>query len=79
MQHKSQDQVSVIIFQFLNHFWVRTTLNLIPSVDSFFLIGGCLLGYLTFKDMDRTKGWINLILFYTHRYIRWSINFYTSC
>ena len=44
--------------------------NIIVSVDSFFLIGGCLLGYLTFKDMDRTEGRFNIVLFYVHRYIR---------
>jgi peptidoglycan/LPS O-acetylase OafA/YrhL len=40
------------------------------SVDSFFFMGGCLLTFLTFKELDRVKGRLNVIMFYVHRYIR---------
>ncbi len=60
----------------MDRFLMRVVFNAIPSVDSFFLIGGCLLGYLTFKDMDRNNGKINIPLFYLHRYIRYADNKY---
>jgi len=47
--------------------------NALPSVDSFFLFSGLLVGYLTFKELDRCKGKFNLIMYYVHRYIRLSI------
>lgn len=49
------------------------------SVDSFLFIGATLLSYLLLKDLDKTKGWINLkgplriVLFYVNRYLRISI------
>ena len=46
--------------------------NALIGVDTFFVIGGCLLAYHTMKQLDKTKGgnapmWI---MFYVHRYIR---------
>ena len=51
---------------------MRLILNATVSVDSFFMIGGCLLSYLTLKEIRRLNGgsfkfWI---MFYVHRYIR---------
>ena len=48
------------------------------AVDSFFLVGGCVLAYVTLKEMDRLKetepgvrDWgVFWVLFYVHRYIR---------
>ena len=47
--------------------------NALIGVDTFFVIGGCLLAYHTMKQLDKTKGgnapmWI---MFYVHRYIRY--------
>ena len=46
--------------------------NGLIGVDTFFVVGGCLLSYHTMRELDRTKGgnagmWI---MFYVHRYIR---------
>lgn len=49
---------------------MRVVLNAYPCVDTFFAVGGLLLGYLTFKELDRTGGRLNLLVFYLHRYIR---------
>ena len=43
-----------------------------PSVDTFFMIGACVLTYSTLKQLDKQKGgnfkfWI---MFYVHRYLR---------
>ena len=44
-------------------------------------MGGCLLAYLTLKEMDKTKGWlnekgwINIPMMYIHRYIRYTFSF----
>jgi len=51
-------------------FLYRIVPNALPSVDSFFIIGGCLLTYLKFKELDRTEGKLNIPLFFLHRYIR---------
>ena len=50
----------------------RGVYNGLVSVDSFFVMGGLLLSYLTFKELDKAKGWINLPMVYIHRYIRFS-------
>lgn len=39
------------------------------SVDSFFVITGFLISYLTMKTLDK-EGKLNIPLFYIHRYIR---------
>ncbi len=57
-------------FQMERGFGFRVILNGYPCVDSFFLLSGCLLGFLTFKELDRTKGRLNVLLFYLHRYLR---------
>ena len=44
--------------------------NGFPSVDSFYIMSGLLVGYFTFKELDRTNGKINIFMFYVHRYIR---------
>ena len=42
------------------------------GVDTFFVIGGCLLAFHTMKEMDKTKGGnrVMWLMFYVHRYIR---------
>ena len=49
---------------------MNVILNGFPSVDSFFLISGVLLSYLTLKELEKTRGRISLPLFYIHRYLR---------
>ena len=49
---------------------MRLIFNASTSVDSFFMIGGCLLSYLTLKEVTKQKGgsvkfWI---MYYVHRY-----------
>ena len=48
--------------------------NGFPSVDSFFLVSGTLMAYLTLKEFDRIKGnvWTPVFwpMFYIHRYLR---------
>ena len=40
------------------------------SVDTFFMISGCLVAYLMFKELDKLKGRINFAMLYIHRYLR---------
>ena len=49
---------------------MNALLNGFPSVDSFFLISGVLLSYLTLKELQKTRGRVNIGLFYVHRYLR---------
>ena len=44
--------------------------NALPSVDTFFLIGATLVSYLSFQQLE--KGRFNIVLFYVHRYIRYT-------
>uniref|UniRef100_A0A7M5UX50 Nose resistant-to-fluoxetine protein N-terminal domain-containing protein n=2 Tax=Clytia hemisphaerica TaxID=252671 RepID=A0A7M5UX50_9CNID len=44
--------------------------NSFVSVDSFFLLSGLLVSYLSWKRMDKTNGKINLPMFYIHRFLR---------
>ncbi len=48
-------------------FLFRVIRNPWVAVDSFLLLSGCLLAYLTFKELDRCKGRLNVPLFYLHR------------
>eukprot|EP00094_Tigriopus_californicus_P007785 TCALIF_07497-PA protein Name:"Similar to nrf-6 Nose resistant to fluoxetine protein 6 (Caenorhabditis elegans)" AED:0.02 eAED:0.02 QI:34/1/0.75/1/0.63/0.66/12/0/701 len=56
--------------EFVEPFLFRTILNGYVCVDSFFVLSGVLTAYLTFKELDRNEGWMNVPLFYIHRYIR---------
>ena len=48
----------------------RVVLNGYSCIDSFYLLSGMLVAYLSFRELDRTNGRINWILFYFHRYVR---------
>eukprot|EP00111_Clytia_hemisphaerica_P007343 TCONS_00021359-protein len=54
----------------LNRYTMQTITNAHVSVDTFFLLSGLLVGYLTLKQMDKTKGKINIPMFYLHRFLR---------
>ena len=51
--------------------WFQAITNAYLSVDTFFLLSACLVCYLTMKELDKTKGTINVPLFYIHRYLRY--------
>ena len=51
-------------------FWFQAVDNAFPSVDTFFLMSGCLVTYLMLKELDKSKGRINFPLLYLHRYLR---------
>ena len=57
---------------------IQVILNGFPSVDSFFLISGVLMAYLTLKELDKTCGRVSIPLFYVHRYLRYVIKLYCS-
>ena len=44
--------------------------NATVSVDSFLVLSGLLVSYTLLKELDRSKGRFNLLLFYVHRYLR---------
>ena len=56
-------------------FLFQTVSNAFVSVDTFFLLSGLLVSYLTLKELDRNKGKINIPLFYIHRYLRYATIF----
>ena len=45
--------------------------NAVVSVDTFFLMSGCLVAYLMLKELDKSKGHINFPMMYLHRYLRY--------
>lgn len=49
---------------------METIINATVSVDSFFLMSGLLVSYLLLRELDRTEGKFNILLFYVHRYLR---------
>jgi peptidoglycan/LPS O-acetylase OafA/YrhL len=48
-------------------FAFRAVMNALPSVDSFFLLSGLLVAYMTLKELDRCRGKFNLVIYYLHR------------
>eukprot|EP00057_Strongylocentrotus_purpuratus_P001394 XP_001198703.2 PREDICTED: nose resistant to fluoxetine protein 6 [Strongylocentrotus purpuratus] len=55
---------------FLKSFPAQAILNAFPSVDSFFVLSGLLLTYITLGRMSRSDGRIPWAMFYFHRYWR---------
>lgn len=49
---------------------MMAVLNGTLSVDTFFVMGGFLVAYNLLKIYDKTKGKLNLFMFYLHRYLR---------
>ena len=64
---------------FLNTYSMQAITNSFVTVDTFFLISGTLMAYLTFKEFDKIKGnvWTPVFwpMFYIHRYLRYDISF----
>ncbi|XP_037708397.1 nose resistant to fluoxetine protein 6 [Drosophila subpulchrella] len=55
--------------------WAQTPFSMViqsgsTSVDTFFLLSGLLLVLTTLREMDRTKGRLNVPLMYLHRFVR---------
>ena len=49
--------------------------NGLIGVDTFFVVGGCLLSFHTMRELDRTKGgnagmWV---MFYVHRWVLYTL------
>ena len=44
--------------------------NATVSVDSFFFLSGLLVAYIFMRNMERTGGKFNVVMYYVHRYIR---------
>ena len=74
--------IFVLLFQGPTGFLTEAVRNAYPSVDSFFFMSGCLLSYITLKEMDALerkcggeltkKEWTRFwIMYYVHRYIRY--------
>ena len=49
---------------------MQAVFNATVSVDTFFLMSGLLVAYLLLRELDRSKGRFNVLLFYVHRYLR---------
>ena len=58
-------------FQLMKSYAFQAVLNGFPSVDTFFVLSGVLVAYLLLKELDKTKGRVNWIMFYVHRYLRY--------
>ena len=59
------------LFGLFQRFEFQAVNNAFVSVDTFFLMSGCLVSYLMFKEMDKTRGRINFLVMYIHRYLRY--------
>ena len=66
------NMVELYGYSFLGNRAFVVITNVMPSVDSFFLISSTILAFITLKELDKTNGgnvkfWV---IFYVHRYIR---------
>ena len=59
-----------------SHFLFQPVVNFTFSVDSFFVLSGLLLSYLSMKEMERHQGKFAFISFYLHRLLRLSPAYY---
>ncbi|XP_055844711.1 nose resistant to fluoxetine protein 6-like isoform X2 [Episyrphus balteatus] len=67
----SMDIINLVdFFSWIKLFWSMTTVMGTVSVDSFFFLSGLLIAWTCFREMDKTKGKLNVILMWVHRYIR---------
>lgn len=57
-------------FQVYEDWTVLTIINSTVAVDTFFVLSGMLVGYNILKVLDKTKGKLNIIMLYIHRYLR---------
>ena len=59
-----------VMSAFVSRFSSQPILNGFFSVDSFFFLSGLLVAYLTFRQMQRSKGRFPFLPFYIHRILR---------
>jgi peptidoglycan/LPS O-acetylase OafA/YrhL len=57
--------------KFMQRFEFQVVINALVSVDTFFLMSGCLVSYLMLKELDKTRGRVNFLVMYIHRYLRY--------
>ncbi|KAK3088750.1 hypothetical protein FSP39_023299, partial [Pinctada imbricata] len=55
---------------YLNRWTFQAISNALISVDSFFVLSGLLVGYLTLRELKKNDGKLNWFLFYFHRFWR---------
>ena len=60
------------LFGLNQRFEFQAVNNAFVSVDTFFLMSGCLLSYLMLKELDKTRGRVNFLVMYIHRYLRYT-------
>ncbi|KAK7497003.1 hypothetical protein BaRGS_00011739 [Batillaria attramentaria] len=53
-----------------DRFSFQMVANATPSVDTFFVLSGLLVAYLSLKELDKNKGKLNWPLFFFHRFWR---------
>ena len=63
---------------FSKRFLFQLVDNFTFSVDSFFLLSGLLLSYLSIREMERHQGKFSFISFYVHRLLRLSPAYYLA-
>jgi len=51
-------------------FAFRAVINALPSVDTFFMMSGLLVSYLTFRELDKCRGKFSFVTYYLHRYFK---------
>ncbi|KAJ8021165.1 Nose resistant to fluoxetine protein 6 [Holothuria leucospilota] len=59
-----------VLTNVLGQFWFRITTEATFSVDTFFVLSGLLLTYLTLKHLAKSEGKLNWFLFVFHRFWR---------
>ncbi|XP_040563229.2 LOW QUALITY PROTEIN: nose resistant to fluoxetine protein 6 [Lepeophtheirus salmonis] len=64
------DDTFIAYKDILGEYFGQTVFNAFNSVDTFFLLSGLLVSYLTIKELERNNGTINWFLYYFHRYVR---------
>lgn len=61
---------AVDVLAWYKKLWSMSILMGTVSVDTFFFLSGLLVAWLGLRELDRTKGKINVTMMYIHRYIR---------
>uniref|UniRef100_A0A7M5UY80 Nose resistant-to-fluoxetine protein N-terminal domain-containing protein n=1 Tax=Clytia hemisphaerica TaxID=252671 RepID=A0A7M5UY80_9CNID len=67
---KNQDNPVHTVSMLMRRFSYQPVANAYVSVDTFFVLSGLLMSYLSLRRMDKTNGQMNIALLYLHRFIR---------
>jgi peptidoglycan/LPS O-acetylase OafA/YrhL len=59
-----------VLVHYTHRFSFQPITNGFYSVDSFFLLSGALVAYLTLREMERRRGRFPFLTYYLHRYLR---------